>query len=251
MDPKRAIAKAQAVVDAYVDVFGEHITRGELLYLLCVAEHETHCGDDWKDRLGNPLHNWGAVQWRVPTADERLRIQAGDLVKGSTIPGGVLEEDYSPNGGNYWVWFRTFLNDRAGAGFLVTTLYKHNPEARAVAAAGGKSIDFCTAMYRRGYYENTHPTPAEKAAGMKPARPVYGPKGEILRTDPLLPAEAENVRDYTSSVDKLMPEWLAALKDFPLVNDAPPAPEDPSKAAQAATDAAVGAEVADDPHVGV
>lgn len=219
MDPKRAQAKAQAVADAYHDVFGENITRRELLFALCVAEHETHCGDDWKDNNGNPVHNWGAVQWRSPTGEELQRIKAGDLKKGDTIPGGILEQDTSPTTGPYYVFFRAFLSDRAGAATFLTVLYKHNPDARNVARTNGDICAFATAMYAHGYFEGFHPTPKELAGGMKPARRPFSPKGALQRVDPLLPAEAANVADYQHSIDALWPAFLAALHDFPL--DAP------------------------------
>jgi hypothetical protein len=206
MDPNRAATKATAVTLAYVDVFGSHITRGELLYLLSVAEHETHCGDDWKDRHGNGVHNWGAVQWRVPTADELVRIKVGDLHVGDTIPGGILQQDSSPGKGQYYVFFRAYGDDRQGAASLVATLYKHNPEARAVAQAVGSPGAFCAAMYRRGYFEGVHPG----------ARPAFGPKGELLRSIPLNTGETANVDDYASAVSILLRSWSAALASFPM-----------------------------------
>lgn len=212
MDPKRALAKAQAAIDGFHDVMGVPISRGELLYMLCVAEHETRCGDAWPNS-----HNWGAIQWRRPTADEMVRIKAGDLKSGDTIPGGVLHGDSGPGQGGYWVWFRAFVSERAGAACLVATLYKGNPEARAAAQAGGPTEAFCTGMYRHGYYEGVHPTAKEKAEGMALPRPAFGPKG-LMRTLPLQPAEAENVGDYCHSVDRLMPEWVAALETLPLVS---------------------------------
>lgn len=217
MDPVRALAKANAVIAGYSDVFGQPITRGELLFLLCVGEHETHCGDDWRDNQGNPLHNWGAVQWRKPTADEMTRINAGDLKPGDTIPGGVLHTDSGPAQGKYYVWFRTFPSDRQGAAFLVGVLYKHNPESRATAQIDGTSTDFCTGMYRFGYFEGFRPTPAQRAAGMALPRPVYGPGGKMMRERPLTDSEAANVGDYAGAIDKLMPAWIAALATLPLV----------------------------------
>lgn len=194
MDPKRALAKSDAASAGFLDVMGDAITPEELLFLLSVAQHETACGDSWKDVTGNPLHNWGAVQWRKPDAQEELRIAAGDLVKGSTIPGGVLERDSSPAKGPYWVWFRTSPNDRVGAGVLVTTLYKHDPACRTAAAACNITAGV-TAMYVAGYYEGVH----------KGARPVG------LRKLPLNAAEQRNVDDYMLAVNALWAEWQTAL----------------------------------------
>lgn len=202
----RATDKATSASLAYTDVFGTHITRGELLYLLSVAEHETHCGDDWRDNNKNSVHNWGAVQWRTPTADEMLRIKAGDLKVGDTIPGGILQEDSSPGKGKYYVFFRAYGDDRQGASSLVATLYKHNPEARAVAQEVGSPVDFCAAMYRRGYFEGVH-------AG---ARAPFGPKGELLRTFPLTAPELDNVVDYAGAVTKLLAQWSTGLANFPM-----------------------------------
>lgn len=227
MTPTRALDKATAVQQGFLDVMGATITRGELLFLLCVAEHETHCGDDWKDNSGNPLHNWGAVQWRTPTADEKTRIDNGDLKPGDTIPGGVLQQDSSPVSGKYYVWFRTFPSDRQGAAFLVGTLYKHNPEARAVAIAGGSSFDFCKRMYLRGYFEGFRKGPPAP-------RPPFTATGAINRTDPLLPSEAANVQDYAGSVDTLMTAWVTVLAPLlPLVAQEPSGPVDADPAAGA------------------
>ena len=204
-------AKAQSATDGYKDVFGEDISDGELVWLLCVAQHETRCGDSWPG-----AYNWGAVQAGPPTVAERQRIDAGELKAGDVVPGrGILHQDTNPATGKYWVWFQAFPSDRQGAAQLVVVLYKHNPEARAAARADTNPAD---AMYRRGYYEGFHPG----------ARGVYGPGGKLLRVDPLNDAEAANVADYAGALERLYPGWCAAIDSPAVVARVQPDPGQPT-----------------------
>lgn len=209
------IGKAAAVCAAWSRITGSNPpSRAAVLFPLAQADLETNDGDAWGGLTGP--HNWGAVDLRAPNETEHAAIAAGTLktgywlhVDGSSSADrragdvGQLHVDSHPGGTTYSMWFRAFDSDDDGAASFL----------RVVFAKVGKLFDdpaptlaeYVTRLYVGGYFEATHPTQAERAAGMLPARP-YG-----HRTAPFLPAEAANIAAYASGMARCLASLEPAL----------------------------------------
>jgi hypothetical protein len=202
MSLERSKSKADVMRAAWNAVFGREPFRREVYCAMAVAEHETMQGDSWPG-----TNNYGAVQWRVPTADEREQIASGALKKGSIIPGGILEGDSSPGTGGYWVLFRTFGSAKDGAAFFLRMMVSSD---NATALQMGDAIGVATGMYLHGYFEGVH-VPGRtrgKAAGAS-HRPNTIAE---LEANPFTPGEAANVVDYAGAVAKLFTQFATQLE---------------------------------------
>ncbi|HEV8462092.1 MAG TPA: peptidoglycan-binding domain-containing protein [Gaiellaceae bacterium] len=127
--------------------------------VMAVAMHETVIGEAW-----NRSGNWGAIQRRAMTTDERA-VAAGGGKPTPRDPFEQLEGDSSPIHGRYQTWFWAFpagvptakgqTGDVAGADKLLEVLL----DERALIKA---RIDLMTIeelaehMYASGYYEGVH-----------------------------------------------------------------------------------------------
>lgn len=190
---------------AWRQAFGRDPLRREVYAAMAVAEHETHQGDDWPG-----THNYGAVQWRVPTDAEKQQIKAGTLKKGSLIPGGILEGDSSPDSGGYWCWFRTFPGDVEGAVFFLHMLRSAD---NAAALRVGDELGTATGMYLHGYFEGVN----------SPGRPRFLPHDPNtahrrpatlaeLAVNAFTKGELKNVTDYAGACQKIYDRFYAALE---------------------------------------
>lgn len=198
----RLIAKADTMLAAWRARFKTEPTRRAIFVSCAVAEHETNQGDAWPGE-----HNYGAVQWRVPTDEERQRIASGELRAGSRIPGGALHIDSSPSPtGPRWYpcWFRAFDSDLDGAQFFLGVLVNGQT---APDLARGDCAMVAFGMYMHGYYEGNH----------APGRP------RSARTSQLTPGESLNVADYARAVRRCYDAIALACAGWGLdLEDAPP-----------------------------
>jgi hypothetical protein len=202
MSLDRSKAKADVMRAAWKQAFGREPFRREIYSAMAVAEHETRQGDSWPG-----TNNYGAVQWRVPTADERAQIAAGTEKKGTIIPGGILEGDSSPGTGGYWCWFRTFPTAQDGAVFFLHMMVSAD---NAAAVQAGDALGIATGMYLHGYFEDTHVPgrPRGKANGA-----THRPNTLAeLAVNPFTPGEAANVADYAHSVASIYGPLSAQLE---------------------------------------
>jgi hypothetical protein len=158
-------------------------SRNALLLAMSAAEHETNNGRAWPG-----TNNFGAVQLRPLTLQERAAYDAGTLKPGDydAARDGVLHVDTHPGPSGpvpYPIWFAAFPDDRvAGIAHFLKTLWRlssDNPDA-----ANATPFSLADAMYQHGYYEGAH----------HGARPV----GQ--RSYPLNAAEQANVTDYANAV---------------------------------------------------
>ena len=149
--------------------------RNAIIIACSIAEHETNNGRAWPG-----TQNFGAVQLRSLTADERAAYDAGTLKAGDYTPtrDGVLHVDTNPPGIPYPIWFAAFDSRPAGIAHFLKVLWRLS--AGAPDVEGATCADVALAMYLHGYYEGAHPG----------ARPSW------KRVPPLTPLEAANVADY-------------------------------------------------------
>lgn len=215
----RLVAKADTMLAAWRARFKTEPTRRAIFAACAVAEHETNQGDAWPGE-----HNYGAVQWRVPTGHptyidkttnetipatgEHALIESGQLHKGSRIPGGALHIDSSPTkDGPHWYpcWFRAFDTDAGGASFFLGVLVNHDT---STPLARGECDWVAFWMYQHGYYEGTHPPGRDRSQ----------------RTTQLTPGETANVGDYFKSIQRCYDAialacagWGLDLEDAPTV----------------------------------
>jgi hypothetical protein len=212
--PERWRDKAAAYDSGWVAEFKTDATLANIIIGLAIAQHETWCGDAWPNE-----HNWGAVQYRSPNKAELAVIaDAGLTPSPSTVaaaraalaaaaaagtiqhdPNGALHVDSSPGLGWYWMFFRAFPSDAAGADYFVNVLARERDGVRAVLAPATDPLASAPAvvgmMYLSGYFEGNHPG----------ARPVKE------RKLPFTPPEQRNVDDYVGSVTALIPGIQIAL----------------------------------------
>jgi hypothetical protein len=219
------LAKAAALSAAWVRKTGLNPpTRLAVLYPLAQADLETADGDAWGGDKGP--HDWGATDYRPPNAAELSAIKAGTLLTGAWLhkdgsssaerrQGDVaqLHTDSHPGGMTYAMWFAAFDDDTGGATYYLTIVLRmvggllSDPLATVVT--------YCTDLYLHGYYEGTHPTAAEKAKGMAPARPVGH------RALPLTEAEQANVDAYVAGMDRCAASQAGALAGWTVPGEIP------------------------------
>lgn len=157
-------------------------TRESLILAASVAEHETNNGRAW---VGS--NNFGSVQLRPLTLQERSSFDAGTLKAGDYTPtrDGVLHVDTHPGPSGpipYPVWFAAFASRVAGIAHFLKTLWRDS--ANEPDRLGATPATLAQAMYVCGYYEGAH----------HGARPV----GQ--RKEPLTVPEIANVADYAAAV---------------------------------------------------
>lgn len=169
---RRWYAKANAFASGWRLELSSDPPLSAVVLGLAVAQLETACGDVWPG-----VHNWGAVQSRVPsTLERKVLVDAGvppspanaalgqaalaRAIEEGVIPPnptGSLQCDSSPTSGYYWVFFQAFPDDAAGATRFVHVLAVSRPQCRTVLMTPGASeAELAAAMYASGYYEGTH-----------------------------------------------------------------------------------------------
>lgn len=201
---QRWYVKANAFVEAWKAELGPGQTPhfGSVVLALSVAQLETRCGDVWPG-----VHNWGAVQARVPNAKEREALRdippnPKNTSKGQealrqavasgqieAFPGGSLQVDSSPGKGYYWVFFAAFPDDAQGARRFVHVLTARQPRWAALTNPYCTEQELAAAMYKTGYYEGSHDpsTPEGKQANIN--------------------QYASAMRSWTPSIRKALAEW--------------------------------------------
>lgn len=209
------IAKAAALSAAWVVRTGKNPpTRLAVIYPLAQADFETMDGDAWGGDKGP--HDWGATDYRAPNPTEIAAIKAGTLKSGAWLHAdgtsgmdrragdvGQLHTDSHPGGMTYAMWFAAFDDDTKGAAYYLAIVLR---------MVGGLLSDplstvgtFVADLYLHGYFEGVHPTLAERAKGMAPARPLGH------RSLPFTEAEQENVNDYIGGVNRCIASQAPAL----------------------------------------
>jgi hypothetical protein len=214
MTPEWAASKAQAVTDAWRARYGSTPSKASVMRVLWVALHETRCGDAWSGE-----HNWGAVQRRKLTADERKLALEADAAASKAKAAGAdkaevariraelgpkprdaseaLHWDSSPTSGRYPCWFAAFPSDVEGAGHLLKTLLDNRPAIKARAATL-TAWELAELMYRSRYYEGFHdprPTP-----------------GEVVAKGGLTKGQTANVSDYAAALRRAERAFDGALE---------------------------------------
>lgn len=182
--------KAQSLVTAYQKRYGVLPTVNATTILCAVAYHETQCGDAW-----NNSHNWGGIQRRSPTTEEKEVLKSG----GHPTPrdsNEILMGDSSPKTGKYPVWFWAFPNDVVGADKLLQILLDNRKEIKS-------SIDtidpynMARVMYKTHYYEGFHnPDPAP---------------GEVVPVGGFTAGQVLNILDYKNAIGRGMNDFTNAL----------------------------------------
>lgn len=141
----RYTAKAEACTAAML-ARGMTITRDAVLNVCAIAEHESACGDA-PDLPGN----WGAVQRRGCTAEEKAAIAAGKT-PAPTDANEQLHGDSDPVRGHYAVWFWRFPTDVEAAKCLLRYLV----EVFKVPRLDCGPYELAASMYHAGYYAGFH-----------------------------------------------------------------------------------------------
>jgi hypothetical protein len=209
------IAKAAALCVAWVNITKQNPpTRNAVIYPLAQADFESMDGDAWGGAKGP--HDWGCTDFRAANATEMVDITAGTLKTGYWLhtdgtysadrrPGDVaqLHTDSHPGGVTYAMWFAAFDDDTGGATYYLKIVLRM--VGNLLSDVEATVDEFVDDLYLHGYFEGVHPTQAEKAAGMAPARPLGH------RALPWQPAEAANVKDYVGGVNRCMASQAASL----------------------------------------
>src|SRR5208282_454482 len=209
--------KATAFADAWHAKF--KVTPGICLIAdaLSVAQHETLCGDAWPGE-----YNWGALQLRATLTDlergvlqglapnpQNVKLARGMLaaaVVAGTVPdepNGALHVDSSPGRGWYWVFFRKFPNDTAGAAFFIHVLCENRPGCMSILKSATQNwstdlLDLASAMYATHYYE-----------GFRIPTQMYTKPDGTKVTGVVM-----NELDYASSLEKIAPTIFDALQGW-------------------------------------
>ncbi len=201
----RYVRKAEAVVEAWKKRYGVMPSKHAVVLVCAVAEHETQCGDAW-----GFSHNWGAIQRRVLTAEERAVATAG----GTPNPKDAFEElhgDSSPVHGRYQTWFWKFPDDVQGADKLLQVLLDNRSAIKAHTDTLGTD-ELARLMYLSHYYEGFHdprPKPDEAVA----------PGGLTL-------GQLANIADYARAIARTSAALEAGLAGW--TPGQPHIPEDPN-----------------------
>ncbi len=186
----RYVKKAEAVVDAWKKRYQTMPAKHAVVLICAVAEHETRCGDAW-----GFSHNWGAIQRRAMTAEERTIATAG----GTPAPKDAFEElhgDSSPVHGRYQTWFWKFPDDVQGANKLLQVLLDNRSAIKAHIDTLG-SDELARLMYLSHYYEGFHdPRP----------RP-----DEAIEPGGLTQGQLANIADYARAIARTATSFEAGL----------------------------------------
>lgn len=170
-------------------------SRNAILLCMSVAEHETNNGRAWPG-----TNNFGAVQLRSLTPDERQAFDDGSLHAGdyNAQGNGVLHVDTHPLGNGasepYPVWFAAFKLRVDGIAHFLKTLYADS--LSAPDAPGSDPGSVAEAMYCGHYFEGAH----------KDDR-----KFQARRAVPLSAPEQSNVDDYARAVTGCLATIAGAL----------------------------------------
>jgi len=209
-------AKADAVVTAWRTRLGYTPSLSAVVGVLCVAEHETRCGDSWPGE-----YNWGACTLgplnqleleavklaglkpvTVPySAALAVAAEAERVIRGIGSMGpvgfkmGVMvphanvhcDSKPSPTGKGqvpYFTWFAGFNDDAGGAEYLISMLCGTNGKRAArYTLEDGMGVRLLAGdMYDAGYYtgfylrEKTYDTPAGPLLGRTINIQRYGDK---------------------------------------------------------------------------
>jgi hypothetical protein len=211
--------KALAATTAYQHRYGRNPTKNALCLMLAVALHETQCGDAW-----NHSGNWGAVQRRRMTPEERAAVKAGKVPP----PRDAFEElhgDSSPINGKYQTWFYKFPagikyppadleGDQAGAWILWRTLID---ERASIAAEIDRMIPETLArrMYDSGYYEGFHdPRQTYFLIGGKWIPEDKVQPGMLTPETPKQSGKELNIQSYAGAIRRGFGEFNANLGDW-------------------------------------
>jgi hypothetical protein len=176
-------------------------SRNAILLAASVAQHETSNGMAWPGQ-----NNFGAVQLRGLTLQERAAFDDGDLKPGdyNADRTGVLRVDTHPGPNGpipYPEWFVAFDHRVDGIAYFLKTLWRLS--GGEFARDGADPMSLSVAMYRHGYYEGAH----------HGARPV----GQ--RNDPLTAPEQANVSDYAHAVTGCLATIAGALGSWDFGRD--------------------------------
>lgn len=213
----RWVQKANAFANAWHDKF--KVSPGVCLVVdaLSVAQHETLCGDAWPGEF-----NWGALQLRATLTDlekaaisslvpnpQNVKLARGMLaaaVEAGAVPvepNGALHVDSSPGRGWYWVFFRKFPDDTAGAAYFIHVLCENRPGCMSILKSSTQDwnsdlFDLASAMYATHYYE-----------GFRIPTQMYdGPDGKKVT------GVVMNELDYAGSLEKIAPTIFDALQGW-------------------------------------
>lgn len=208
----REVAKANALVSAWRKRYATTPARNAVVLILSVAELETRAGD-YRDS-----HNWGQVQRRQLTADEKTILLNGGTPKPRDA-NEILSTDTHPTATGpttYSVWLWAFPDDVAGADKLLSVLLEERPAIKnAIEKLTYEGL--AGLMYDSKYFEGSHPR-----------NEVGGPAANIA-------AYAESMRKQ--NVDGLLFGWmppLGAVPDLPSTK----ATEEPGELAPASPEPA-------------
>jgi hypothetical protein len=219
-----AVCKADTLVAAWRDTTGLTPSKQAAMIALAVAIHETGAGDAWPGE-----HNWGAVQKRKLTDDERRALEAHGVaptranrdLAASLLPYAsdeALHWDSDPSlvspsnpSGGFFVWFWRFPNDYQGARTFISALVVSRPTVAASLVAGDVA-SAAHAMYCTGYYGGVHPTGRPRSQRCAP---------------PMTSGELANVADYTSGIYHALGGITGALASWKPSN-APPCNWEPN-----------------------
>lgn len=208
--------KAQAFHEGWLSVFGTPPSLHAVVLGLCVAQHETRCGDAWPGE-----HNWGACQKRRLTPEEKAAVvgivcgpktveQARVALREAGLPPDqeALHVDSSPGKGWYWVYFWAFPDDVGGAALFVKVIARQRPGCRVILDGAGGPMELAGAMYRSGYYEGFHDP---KAPGGKEQNIAdYG--GSLARLEPGIRGVLSGWQGH-APIPPEAPEWVATEED--------------------------------------
>jgi hypothetical protein len=231
--------KADAFVYGWREREGDDPTLHAVVLGLAVAQHETACGDAWPGE-----HNWGAVQKRVPNAQEKAALAKAGVVPSpknvarareviaAAIEAGecqpltneALHCDSSPGKGWYFVYFWAFKTDVGGASLFVKILATNRKNCKAVLLNDhGTEMQLADGMYATRYYEGFYEKNVWYVKGADgkwhkwvsaDPPPEGAQKGSVL-----------NVRAYGGALAAITPGIRKALVDWHLPSGEPT--EDP------------------------
>lgn len=205
----RVAGKANALVTAYVQRYGDLPTKHAALLLLAVADLETAMGDYRGNIPGailpGPSHNWGQIQFAPLNADEQALFARG-VIPAPRNAHVFLSGDTSPDTGAYRVWLWRFDTDVQGATKLLEVIVDHE-QIRAALATMTPS-ELAASMYAAHYFEGS----ASRAAPGGPAKNIAAYGGGIARHYATLAAALD---DWTP--DMQAPSLLADVMTVGLV----------------------------------
>lgn len=150
--------KADALARAWsLRYAGEVIQRNAALLLLAVADLETGMGEyrgvAGLQLLDGPSHNWGQIQRRQLTTEERTSLAKG-IIPRPRNDGEFLSGDTSPDTGAYHVWLCRFPDDVAGATRMIALIV--DGEKLRTRIASMTPTELAQSMYDARYYEGSH-----------------------------------------------------------------------------------------------